>query len=113
MPLYEYQCSKCHRVFEVLQKFSDAPLEVHEGCGGGVERLISAPGLRFKGSGWYVTDYKNAAPKAGANGAEAKEPGAKEEGKPAEAKSDSKPEPASAKSEAKTESKPAAEPAKK
>ncbi|MBL8174358.1 MAG: zinc ribbon domain-containing protein, partial [Bryobacterales bacterium] len=33
MPLYEYRCSQCDRVFEVMQKFSDAPLTVHEGCG--------------------------------------------------------------------------------
>ena len=57
MPLYEYRCSQCDRVFEVIQKFSDEPLTVHEGCGGSVERLISAPGLQFKGSGWYITDY--------------------------------------------------------
>jgi putative FmdB family regulatory protein len=111
MPLYEYRCSKCHRVFEVLQKFSDAPLEVHEDCGGGVDRLISAPAFQFKGSGWYVTDYKKAAHKADANG-EGKPAEAKAESKP-EAKSESGPEPASAKSETKTESKPAAEPAKK
>jgi putative FmdB family regulatory protein len=117
MPLYEYRCSKCNRVFEVLQKFSDAPLELHEVCGGPVERLISAPSFQFKGSGWYVTDYKNAAPKAGANGAEAKGdgakgPDAKEDAKPAEAKADSK-ESASNTSETKTESKPAAQTAKK
>ena len=57
MPLYEYQCRKCGKVFEVLQKFSDAPLETHEGCGGAVERLLSAPAFHLKGSGWYVTDY--------------------------------------------------------
>ena len=57
MPLYEYRCSKCGDVFEVMQKFADAPLTVHEGCGGTVERLISASGFNFKGTGWYVTDY--------------------------------------------------------
>ena len=57
MPLYEYQCSKCGSVFEVMQKFSDEPLTKHDGCGGDVERLISAPALQFKGSGWYITDY--------------------------------------------------------
>jgi len=57
MPLYEYRCSKCGDKFEVIQKFADEPLAVHEGCGGAVERLISAPGLHFKGSGWYITDY--------------------------------------------------------
>jgi putative FmdB family regulatory protein len=126
MPLYEYRCSKCDRVFEVLQKFSDTPLELHEDCGGPVERLISAPSFQFKGSGWYITDYKNAAPKAGANGAEAKGaeakgaeakgpeakgPEAKGETKPGEAKADSTSP--STTSEAKTESKPAAETAKK
>lgn len=57
MPLYEYQCGKCGSVFEVMQKFSDDPVAVHENCGGAVERLISAPALQFKGAGWYVTDY--------------------------------------------------------
>lgn len=58
MPLYEYQCDNCHEVFEVIEKFSDEPLKVHAKCGGGpVHRLLSAPALQFKGSGWYVTDY--------------------------------------------------------
>ena len=57
MPLYEYKCDRCGETFEVMQKFSDDPLKVHEGCGGAVERLLSAPALQFKGSGWYVTDY--------------------------------------------------------
>jgi putative FmdB family regulatory protein len=57
MPLYEYRCHGCGKVFEVLQKFSDEPLKVHEECGGEVERLISPPAFQFKGSGWYVTDY--------------------------------------------------------
>ncbi len=59
MPLYEYRCDRCGKTFEVIQKFSDRPLAVHEGCGGHVERLVSAPAIQFKGSGWYVTDYKN------------------------------------------------------
>lgn len=57
MPLYEYRCQGCGQTFEVIQKFADAPLVLHEGCGGEVERLISPPALRFKGSGWYVNDY--------------------------------------------------------
>ncbi len=57
MPLYEYKCAACDKVFEVMQKFSDEPLTTHPGCGGHVERLLSAPALQFKGSGWYVTDY--------------------------------------------------------
>lgn len=57
MPLYEYKCSSCGETFEVRQKFSDEPLTVHEKCGGPVERLISLSSLKFKGTGWYVTDY--------------------------------------------------------
>lgn len=57
MPLYEYRCQKCGNIFEVMQKFADEPLKVHVECGGEVERLISAPALMFKGSGWYITDY--------------------------------------------------------
>jgi putative FmdB family regulatory protein len=57
MPLYEYQCEKCGDVFELIEKFSAEPLTTHEKCGGSVHRLISAPALQFKGSGWYVNDY--------------------------------------------------------
>ncbi len=57
MPLYEYKCDKCGEVFEVIEKFSDSPLQLHEKCGGPVQRLISAPAFQFKGTGWYVTDY--------------------------------------------------------
>jgi putative FmdB family regulatory protein len=57
MPLYEYQCEKCGDIFEAMQKFSDEPIKVHEKCGGDVRRLLSAPALQFKGSGWYVNDY--------------------------------------------------------
>jgi putative FmdB family regulatory protein len=57
MPLYEYKCKLCGKKFEVLQHFADKHLTVHEGCGGPVERLLSVPSFRFKGTGWYVTDY--------------------------------------------------------
>jgi putative FmdB family regulatory protein len=57
MPIYEYQCEQCGEHFEVMQKFSDAALTRHERCGGAVHRLLSAPALQFKGSGWYITDY--------------------------------------------------------
>ena len=57
MPLYEYQCKKCHSLTERIQKFSDPPMTVCPHCGGEVEQLLSAPAVQFKGSGWYVTDY--------------------------------------------------------
>lgn len=67
MPLYEYKCERCEQVFEVRQKFADAPLTEHEGCGGSVERLLSAPALQFKGTGFYITDYTKGS-RSGSNG---------------------------------------------
>jgi putative FmdB family regulatory protein len=54
--LYEYQCATCGR-FEIIQKFSDAPLSVCPTCGQEVQKLLSAPAIQFKGTGWYITDY--------------------------------------------------------
>ena len=69
MPLYQYRCEKCGEQFDVRQKFVDAPLTVHEVCGGKVERMLSAPALQFKGTGFYITDYsKNNSAAAGNNG---------------------------------------------
>ena len=102
MPLYEYRCSKCGEKFEVIQKFADAPLTVHEACGGTVERLISLSGFSLKGSGWYATDYakggaipkKDSDPKKDSEG--------KTESKPSEAKTETKTD---SKPDSKTESK--------
>lgn len=96
MPLYEYACDKCGDRFEVMQKFADEPLTTHEKCGGPVQRLISAPALQFKGSGWYITDYA----KGGASSPSS------ENGSPAKSdnKSDSKSEGSSESKSAKTES---------
>ena len=57
MPIYEYQCKKCHHRFERIQKFSDPHVKKCPDCGGPVEQVLSAPAVQFKGSGWYVTDY--------------------------------------------------------
>jgi putative FmdB family regulatory protein len=57
MPLYEYECKKCHHRFERIQKFSDPHVKKCPDCGGPIEQVISAPAVQFKGSGWYVTDY--------------------------------------------------------
>lgn len=57
MPLYEYKCSKCQSVFEVIQKVDEPPLKKCLKCGSAVHKLISAPAIQFKGSGWYITDY--------------------------------------------------------
>jgi len=75
MPLYEYQCEGCGDVFEVMQKFADEPLTMHEKCGGKVNRLISAPAFHLKGSGWYATDYAKGANNSSGNGSKKNESG--------------------------------------
>ena len=65
MPLYEYECLSCGYVSEVIQRMSDDPLSTCDRCGGELKKLLSAPAFKFKGSGWYVTDY---ADKSDANG---------------------------------------------
>jgi len=67
MPLYEYQCDACAHRFEVIQKFSDAPIETCPKCGGAVKKLLSSPAIQFKGSGWYITDYARAGKSDGAS----------------------------------------------
>lgn len=57
MPLYEYECDSCGHRFEVIQKFSDAPIDKCPKCGSTVHKLMSSPAIQFKGSGWYITDY--------------------------------------------------------
>lgn len=59
MPLYEYECKECKRRFETLQKIDAEPLQSCIHCSGEVEKLISVSSFQFKGSGWYITDYKN------------------------------------------------------
>lgn len=59
MPTYEYMCSAGHR-FERFQRMSEAPLDKCPECGAPAERLLSAgAGLLFKGSGFYITDYRS------------------------------------------------------
>ena len=68
MPLYEYQCKKCKHKFEKIQKFSDPPVKKCPECGGPVEKLLHAPAVQFKGTGWYVTDYGGKIDKPKADG---------------------------------------------
>ncbi|HYO14275.1 MAG TPA: FmdB family zinc ribbon protein [Thermoanaerobaculia bacterium] len=89
MPLYEYECLKCGKKMEILQRLDEAPLAACPECEGEVKKLLSAPAFQFKGSGWYVTDY------AGKKGGTESKPESKSEGgeqksgessKPAESK---------------------------
>jgi len=92
VPLYEFECEKCHHRFEKIQSVS-APDPKCEKCGSKVERLIHAPAVQFKGSGWYVTDYAKSGNAKG-----------KSDAKPAE-KSDTNTAKAETKTESKTETK--------
>ena len=92
MPTYEYECDACHRVFEVRQRITEAPLTACDACGGTVRRLLSAAPFILKGEGWYVTDYPSESrkkaresEKAASDKPAAKADGAKNDG----AKSDS------------------------
>jgi putative FmdB family regulatory protein len=57
MPLYEYQCHECNTRYERIEKASAPTDGVCPECGGNARRLLGAPALQFKGSGWYVNDY--------------------------------------------------------
>ena len=59
MPIYEYECRKCGHRFERIQKFSDRVVRTCPECKGRVDRLVHAPAIQFKGSGWYITDYSD------------------------------------------------------
>jgi putative FmdB family regulatory protein len=114
MPLYEYECKKCHHRFEKIQTFSAKHVKKCPECGGPIEQLISAPSVQFKGSGWYVTDYakkSGAESSSSSNGDSSKDSGkdsdkseSKGEGKSKseeKSKSDDKPKPEKKKAEKK------------
>jgi putative FmdB family regulatory protein len=128
MPLYEYRCLSCNETFEIRQKFSDEPIAVHVACGGQGKRMLSAPQLHFKGSGFYITDYgkggKDAIKPVGAKSESGKDGKESNTESKSESKSDNKSESKSenksdgksdtksdTKKETKTESKPPATPA--
>jgi putative FmdB family regulatory protein len=68
MPLYEYECTNCHRRTEKIQKFSDPEITICPHCSGHLERVLSAPAVSFKGGGWYADGYGNAKPKSSDSG---------------------------------------------
>ncbi len=64
MPLYEYECKKCKKHTEKIQKFSDAEITECPHCGGTLERVVSAAAISFKGGGWFKDGYGSAKPKS-------------------------------------------------
>lgn len=99
MPTYEYACKACGEHFDVKQSFADAPLKVHESCGGELRKVFQPAPIVFKGSGWYVTDSRtqptgedgSASPATNGTTKSDSKPETKSEAK-AETKSESKPE---------------------
>lgn len=59
MPIYEYECKGCGKVFEIFQKIGDEPLKECRVCHGELTKLISHCAFHLKGTGWYATDYKS------------------------------------------------------
>jgi putative FmdB family regulatory protein len=109
MPIYAYRCERCGHAKDVIQKFSDTPLSICPECGADAFRKqLTAPSFQLKGSGWYVTDFRDNGKKAGtpapaaaaaespaaAGGTEADKPA--EAAKPAESAPVASPPPAKA-----------------
>jgi len=85
MPIYAYQCSACGYAEDVLQRMSDAPLSTCSACGQDTYvKQVTAAGFQLKGSGWYVTDFRD---KGGQGGKDSKN-GKGDQDKPGSAASD-------------------------
>lgn len=101
MPLYEYECTQCHKRTEKIQKFSDPEITVCPHCGGHLERVLSAPAVTFKGGGWYADGYGSVKPKPaeskGSSTAESSDTSTKPAAAPAAAPSSPAPAAASGK----------------
>ncbi|MGC1620718.1 MAG: FmdB family zinc ribbon protein [Candidatus Acidiferrum sp.] len=84
MPLYEYKCLKCGRHTDKIESVAGPHLKKCPHCGGKVESVITAPAIKFKGSGWYVTDYAGKSPDGGSKeskpASDSKESGGKDSG---------------------------------
>jgi len=96
MPIYEYECQKCERRTEAIQRMGERPLKICPHCGGKLKKLASAPAIQFKGSGWYGTDYARAKQEekssSGAEKAETSSEKAQSAEKAADEKASAKPE---------------------
>ena len=65
MPIYEYECRKCGKTHEILQKISESPKRKCPSCGArSLKKLVSAAAFQLKGTGWYVTDFRDKGKKA-------------------------------------------------
>jgi len=76
MPLYEYECTACHKRTEKIQKFSDPEITICPHCAGELKRVISAPAFAMKGGGWFADGYGSAKPAPAASGESGSTPAA-------------------------------------
>jgi putative FmdB family regulatory protein len=133
VPIYDYRCDACGHAFSLVRSYSDGPVEVCPNCGKRPRKLLVAPAVVFKGSGWYKTDSRGAAPKESGDGGTSPEKSSEKasssgtkSGGASEPKSESKSELRSdsesesqsesksgTKGESKSESKPASDPSPK
>jgi putative FmdB family regulatory protein len=86
VPLYEYKCLKCGRHTDKIEPVAGPHLKKCPHCGGRVESVITAPAIKFKGSGWYVTDYAGKSPDGGSKESKPAGDGKESSGKDAGAK---------------------------
>ncbi|MCW3059369.1 MAG: FmdB family transcriptional regulator [Capsulimonas sp.] len=98
MPTYGYECTGCADQFEIMQSIKDDALTTCEKCGGKLRKRVYPVGISFKGSGFYVNDYKGSAPTAG-GGESAKSSGSSEPAKSESSSTDSAPKSEPAKTE--------------
>ena len=106
MPIYEYECGGCGERREFIQKFSDSPKRKCPACGAlKLKRLISAAAFHLKGSGWYVTDFRDKDKKKDDDKSSGKD-GAKDSGKVSAEKSTDKSSEKSTDKSASTDKKP-------
>jgi putative FmdB family regulatory protein len=121
VPIYDYRCDACGHAFSAVRSYSDGPVEVCPNCGKRPRKLLVVPAVVFKGSGWYKTDSRGAAPKESGDSGKSSEKSSdkgtktdtKSDGK-SEWKSKSKTESKSeSKTDSKSESKPSSEPSPK
>jgi putative FmdB family regulatory protein len=82
LPLYEYKCRKCGHRFEKIENMNASTTKKCPKCGAVAERMLAAPAIQFKGTGWYVTDY--AGKSSAKNAGEASEGSSTENGKKSE-----------------------------
>lgn len=90
MPIYEYKCTSCCKVHEVIQKFSDPALTVCPDCAGPLEKLISATSFVLKGGGWYKDGYASSSGAGAGKDASSEKPAATTPAAPAAAPSSDK-----------------------